>query len=92
MEITVHYTSQLRSAIGQSREVWTLEAPATLATLLELIAAGHAEAWSKLGVPSQHVWRNSVLVCVNDCQVRGLAEHELRPGDQVTLLMAISGG
>lgn len=93
MKLTVHYTAQLRVAIGRGEEELDLPEGTSLADLLMRLARQYAEARSHLSTECGNV-RPSLLVVVNNKAVptRELAERVLLAEDVVMLLPPIAGG
>lgn len=94
MNVHVEYTGQLPTVIGRAHEVVLLPDGATLAALLEHLAAwGSASLQTHLRSDDGR-WRTSLLIAVNGCAHSArLAETVLlNDGDVVTLLPPIGGG
>ena len=92
MKVTVHYTTQIRSAIGKAREEVSLEEGATLSDLVQRLIREHGESLQDLLLSEQSTLLPSILLCVGDEQVDFDRSEPLSDGDQITLLSAISGG
>lgn len=92
MEITVHFTTQLRAALGTGTQIVCLPVDATVTTLIERLAALHPQTFRELVLDARGQLLPNLIVCVNDRQVSRPQEFGLRPGNQVLLLSAISGG
>ena len=92
MEITIHYTAHLKTAGGAAEQILSVADGATLRdcfeTVCELIPADLRE----LLVDTQGQLRPAILLCVDDEQKPLDDPAPVRPGAQITLLAAISGG
>jgi molybdopterin converting factor small subunit len=92
MIIDVHYTTQLRAALGQAQQRVTIDDGATLDQLLQQLADDQPEVFSRLVLDAQGQLLPNIILCVDDQQVTAADRHVLHDGAQVTLLSAISGG
>ena len=92
MQVTVHYTTQLKAALGISQESIELPAPAGIRQLLQCLEQRHADSFRPFVFTPEGKLGPSILVCVDDHQVDPASEHPLPDGADVTLLSAISGG
>ncbi len=92
MQVTVLYTAQVRAAVGASSETLQMEPSATIAQLLEVLAARHGEAFRALVLDNDGRTLPSILLSVNDEQILEPCNQVLAEGDEVMLLSAISGG
>ena len=92
MEINVIYTTQLKAALRQSCETITLEAPCTLGKLVEALRMRHGPAFSDLALQPSGQLLPSILLCIGDKQTEFDQNRQLKNGDAVTFLSAISGG
>jgi molybdopterin converting factor small subunit len=90
MKIQVEYTAQLRDCVGAEIETVALEAGATLASLLQVLARKHGDAASALLLDAAGQPSPSVLCFVELEQVDG--SRILSDGETVTLLTPVSGG
>lgn len=93
MKLHVHYTAQLRAAVGRSEEEVELPDGSSLADLLLRLAEQYCDARPHLATECGSL-RPSLLVVVNNIAVplREAADRELQPGDVVMLLPPIAGG
>ena len=92
MNVRVIYTTQLRAALGRGWEEIDLPGPATLPGLLDRLGQLHGPTFRDLVLDSQGRPLPSILLCVGDQQIRADTAGDLKEGDQVTILSAISGG
>jgi molybdopterin synthase sulfur carrier subunit len=93
MKLRVHYTAQLRAAVGRSEEEVELPEGSSLADLLIRLAGNYREAQPHLATASGGI-RPSLLVVVNNAAVplREAPARVLFAGDVVMLLPPIAGG
>ncbi len=93
MKVTVHYTAQLRTVVGEASDTVELPEGCSLLDLLVRLASIRAEAAPHL-VAESGAARPSLLCAVNDAGVsaRESATKSLHDGDIVTLLPPIAGG
>src|SRR5690242_5977112 len=82
MTITVHYLAQLSRTSGRASETIDLDGPATLASLLTVLARRHGEG----------LQRPTVLAFVNDEQFGKPEDVPVKDGDSVTFLTPNAGG
>ncbi len=92
MQITVNYTTQLKAALGKSSEELEVNGPVLIGDVLNQLRERHGEALQGLLYDSAGMLLSSVLLCLGDEQVSVDHGGELRDGDAITLLSAISGG
>jgi molybdopterin converting factor small subunit len=92
VRITVLFTTQLKAALGKSSEELELDRPARVGDVLERLRERHGDALQGLLYDAAGKLLPSVLLCVGDEQVSADHSVELREGDTITLLSAISGG
>ena len=92
MKITIHYTTQLKAALGNASEVLDVDRRATVVDVVSLLCDRHGDVLNGLLYDDEGQLLPSVLVCVGDEQVPIDDPAELQDGACVTLLSAISGG
>lgn len=92
MKVRVHYTTQLRTAVGRATDEVELGQAATLGNLLEQLASRHGGEFRDMILDDSGSLLPSVLVCIGDTQTQPDIETRLNEGDDVTLLSPISGG
>jgi molybdopterin converting factor small subunit len=92
MNITVEYWAQLRTAAGQPFEAIELPAAASLADLLEHVAARHGPALRSVLFDQAGKPRTSNIILVNQEMVRLSECGPLTPNAVVTLLSPMAGG
>lgn len=92
MQVTVHYTTQLKAALGKAQESIDLPPDSSLPDLLQRLEQRHADAFRQFVRTPAGTLLPSILVCVNDQQVDPASAEPLPDGAAVTLLSAISGG
>ena len=92
MNIRVHFTTQIRSALGMAGDVVELPARATVLDLLRRLAQQHGDSFRQSVLDADGHPVPSILMCVGDDQVTGSLDLPLNDGDEVTILSAISGG
>lgn len=93
MKLHLHYSAQLRAAVGRSEEQIELPAGSTLADVVTYLLEKYAGARPHLAADSGDI-RPSLLVVVNDHAVpqRELTSRVLADDDAVMLLPPIAGG
>lgn len=93
MKLHLHYTAQLRAAVGRGEEELELPEGSTVADLLARLASQYHDARQHFTTPSGDI-RPSLLVVVNDSAIASgePAARVLAPGDVVMLLPPIAGG
>ncbi len=69
MQITVIYTTQLKSELGLGQETIDVPAPCSVSQLVEQLAAKHHLAFSRLAVDSDGKLLPSIMLCLNDKQI-----------------------
>ena len=89
MEIQVHYTTQLKAALGRDSETLELADEATVRDVVRQLADRYPSQFGELVMHNDEPLP-SILFSVNDRQV-GLDE-SVSDGSSLVLLSAISGG
>ena len=92
MNITVQYAAQLRQITGASSESITMSPGATVHELLHDLVDRYHERLGPLLLTADRRPQTSILVFVNDQQIRMNEASPLQTGDRVTLLSPIAGG
>jgi molybdopterin converting factor small subunit len=92
MKVQVNYTTQLKAALGRGSEQVELPSPGTLPRLLQKLVETHGATFRDLALDGQGQPLPSILLCIGDQQVDHDTGTELKEGDEVTILSAISGG
>lgn len=92
MQITVEYSAQLKRAAGTGAEPIDLADGATLNDLVAAVVAKHDDALKTILVGDGGSIHPSILVFVNDQQVRNDDDCNLTDGTTVAFLSPISGG
>ncbi len=92
MKVRVHYTTQLKTAVGRTTDEVELGDTATLGTLLEQLTRRHGGEFRDMILDGSGRLLPSVLVCIGDAQTEPDIRTRLNEGDDITLLSAISGG
>ena len=91
MQVSVQYTTQLRTALNLNQETFELPADSTVRVLLDQLAAAHQNTFAEFVIENDGL-RPNIIITVGDQQVIDIETHPLQPGDVVTILSAISGG
>ena len=92
MKVQVHYTTQLKAALGRGSEQVDFAGQCTLPDLLNKLAETHGAVFRDLALDDQGRPLPSILLCIGDQQVDNDSTSKLKDGDEVTILSAISGG
>ena len=101
IKVYVSYAGQLKAALGQSDEEIELadsaqgsdpEGGPTVRELLSHLVELHGTEFEKQLFGSPGVLRSGILLCIGDAHVGNDLSLRLSDGNEVTLLMAISGG
>ena len=92
MIIRIHYTTQLRMALGIDSEKVDVPRDSTLLALLRQLRQQHPEALEQYVLNARNELQPSVLLCVGDRHVGSDLSVPLQEGEEVTILSVISGG
>jgi molybdopterin converting factor small subunit len=92
MKVTIEYFAQAREAAGVVREVVETAAPCTAQALVVRLARERGGRLAELLLTGDGRLSASVLLAVGDRQVRADQPLELRDGDEVLVVPAVSGG
>ena len=88
----IHYTTQLKMALGIDSEEFDLPEGSTLRDLLRHLRRHHPEALEEYVLNARDQLQPSVLLCVGDRHVGSDLSVPLQDGEEVTILSVISGG
>jgi MoaD family protein len=91
MIVAVEYFAQAREAAGRSRELVELPQPCTVQALIGRLVRERGERLASLLLGPDGSLAGSVLLAVRGRQV-AVATVELRDGDEVLVMPAVSGG
>ncbi len=92
MQITVEYAAQVKRAAGVASETIDIDESASLSDLVTQIVANRDEALRTVLLDGESNIHRSILVFVDDEQVRESDAVKLTDGQTVTFLSPISGG
>ena len=92
MKVTVTYMAQIKLAAGVSEEEVALEQPCSAAELVRRLAERHGAALYRLLLTDAGEMQPTILMFVNEVQVRGASGVVLGDGDEVAFLSPIAGG
>ena len=92
MKVIVRYGAQARVAAGCASEEIELAAPISIKALLAHIAARNEKGLRTLLLDTNGNTSPAVLIFVNEEQMSPGAAHQIRDGDEVEIISAISGG
>ncbi len=92
MNVRVHYTAQLRTALNRTGDELELPSAATVGDLFDSISQLHGEPFDNLAKCDNGQLHPSLLVCIGDQCIGQDFAVELQTGDEVTLLSPVSGG
>jgi len=92
MKITVEYAAQIKRVAGVAAEEFDVEPACSLRQLVEHIIGKHGDTLRSLLLDTDGQRQPSILVFVQDDQVRPGQDVVLKEGDVVTFLSPISGG
>jgi sulfur-carrier protein len=94
MTVKVHYTGQLRTALGRSEDDFEVAQPLSLPGLLEAVAVRVGDEAARHVVTPRGDVPPGLIVVVNGGAIAAarFGEVVLKPGDVITLLPPIAGG
>ena len=92
MQITVEYAAQVKRAAGVAGESIDVDSDCTVQHLLQQIANRHGDPLAGLLLGDTGALSPSILLFVDDEQVRWETLRLLRENEVVTILSPISGG
>ncbi|MEZ6065094.1 MAG: MoaD/ThiS family protein [Planctomycetaceae bacterium] len=91
MTVTIEYTTLVRRVTGIAREQVEFPEPAPLSAVLDQALCRHADLAGLLQTANGD-WQPTLMVFVNDQQVRPDEVSSISSGDIVTLMLPVSGG
>jgi molybdopterin converting factor small subunit len=91
MKVTIEYFAQAREAAGVVREVVETP-PCTAQALVARLAQERGGRLGSLLLTAKGRLSHGVLLVVDGCQVAADEPYELRDGDEVLVMPAVSGG
>lgn len=92
MTVRIHYMTQVRAVLGLAGEEVELAEPSPAASVLNALAECHGDRFREIVLDAEGRLRPSVLVCLGDEQLDASLQTLVKPGDELTILSAISGG
>ena len=92
MKVKVVYMTQVKSALGLPAELIEVQSPCTSRDLILQLANIHGDKFRQLVMDDQGKLLPSILLCIGDKQIGSDQAVELKEGDEMTILSAISGG
>ncbi len=92
MKVTLKYTSQAKLFAGKASEDIEIFDGASVAQLIQNIAARDNPSLRNLLISEDGTARQSYLVFVGDRCLRGNADDLLSHNDEITIMSMISGG
>lgn len=92
MKVTIAYETQLKRAIGTSRETLEVSQGATIDEVVRAAADRHDDAVRQILLNDEGNVRRSVLVFLDDEQIERTADRSLSGGETITLMSPVSGG
>lgn len=92
MTVRIHYMTQVRTVLDLAGEEIELAEPSPAANVLSALAERHGERFREIVLDANGKLRPSVLVCLGDEQLDASLQAMVKPGDELTILSAISGG
>ncbi len=92
MKIRIHYTTQLKMALGIDSEEVEVPSESLLRDLLQQLKQQHPQEIEQYVLNAQGQLQSGVLLCVGDKHAGRDLSVSLQEGDEVTLLSVVSGG
>jgi molybdopterin converting factor small subunit len=92
MEVHLHFTAQLRTALNRNTQTVHVAPNANLMDVLHQLAQEHPEVFQRYVLRDDGELQPNIIPCVDDAQITDPHNCQLTPGATVTLLSAISGG
>ncbi len=92
MKLQIHYTTQVKAALGIDHEEIELPDGARLNDIISILTEKYPEPFGRFVVDPMGKLLPSILPCVDDAQVLPSDNPQLTDGASVTFLSAISGG
>ena len=92
MKVETRYWGQIKKAAGCGAETIDVDDRTSLADLVRELASRHGDDFRRLVVDDEGAPRSSLLIVVDDEQVRWDTPPPLRDGVQVSFLSPIAGG
>ena len=92
MKIRIHYTTQLKMALGIDAEEIEIPAESLLHDLLQKLRELHPEEMEQYVLNAQGQLQSGVLICLGDKHAGRDLSVSLQEGEEVTLLSVVSGG
>lgn len=92
MQVTIEYEAQIKRAVGTGRESFDVSEGCSLPELIQQAVDQHPESLANLIFDEAGHISSTILIFVNNQQVRDFDTVELAEQSVVTLLSPISGG
>ncbi|HXX94694.1 MAG TPA: MoaD/ThiS family protein [Planctomycetota bacterium] len=92
MKVTVKYLAQARLAAGRSSEEVEFDGPVSVHDFVVRLCRQNGSAFARMALDESGCPHPSLLVIIEDEQVRPHGHRMLRSGETVTIMTPISGG
>ena len=92
MNIQIRYFAQVKKEAGKGSETLEMEAGINLQKCIEKLSTRHTKHFKEMLYDESGAYRDSVILIINNDQVRYAENPELKEGDELMIMSPIAGG
>lgn len=92
MKIHIKYFAQVKKEAGKGSETLEFEAGIDLQKCIKILSAKHTKSFNEMLYDESGAYRDSVILIINNDQVRYAENPELNEGDELMIMSPIAGG
>jgi MoaD family protein len=92
MNIQIKYFAQVKKEAGKGSETLEMEAGINLQSCVEKLSTRHTKSFREMLYDESGAYRDSVILIINNDQVRYAENPELNEGDELMIMSPIAGG
>lgn len=92
MNITIKYFAQVKKEAGAGSETLELEEAIRLQECVKFLSVNKSKAFNEMLYDESGAYRDSVILIINNDQVRYEENPELKAGDELMIMSPIAGG
>lgn len=92
MKIHIKYFAQVKKEAGKGSETLELEAGIDMQQCVKRLSVMHTKSFNEMIYDESGVYRDSVILIINNDQVRYAENPKLNEGDELMIMSPIAGG
>lgn len=92
MKINIKYFAQVKKEAGKGSETLEFETGIDLQKCIKILSTQHTKSFYEILYDASGMYRDSVILIINNDQVRYAENPELNVGDELMIMSPIAGG